>query len=231
MVSMRMALIKGKEGFPIEYVIDETARCITRANKTRLCADLIPITEEGYLRTHIVHFGNAFRDDNKRVWNVLKSLPNKSAGYKHVVGLDRTSNGLKAWLKLKQFYEGENYLQRLQEEGFAILNNTVYRGESKHYNYESYVERHVKAQKLPVDAKYGPGEAGMDDSTKILYYKAGIKVDAGLEQSISSKRTQGTQRGAFEAYMSYLGADVDSKNDRKRDLKTTHKVAGIQHEN
>ena len=191
---------------------------------------MIPITEEGHLKTHVVHFGNVFRDDNKRVWNILKSLLHKSAAYNHVVGLDQTTNGRKAWLTLKQFYEGEDYLQRLQDEGFAILSNTVYRGESKHYNYESYVERHVKAHKLLVDAKYGPEEGGMDDSTKIQYFKAGIKVDAGLEQSISSARTQGKQRGAFEAYVSYLGADMNSKNDRKRKLKTSYKVAGIEHE-
>ena len=231
MVSMRLSLIKGKKGYPIEYITDDTPREIKRANAARVFVDLLPITEDDYLKKNVVHFGTAYKDDNRRVWNVLKSLLHKAPAYNHIVGYDRLSNGRKAWETLKTFYEGEDYLQRLQDEGFAILNNTVYRGESKHYNYESYVERHVKAHKLLVDAKYGPDEdnPGMDNSTKIQYFKAGIKVEAGLEQSISSARTLGKQRGTFESYVSYIGADVDSKNDRKRELKG-YKVAGVEHE-
>ena len=231
MVTMRLGLIKGKKGYPIEYIIDDTVRDITRANAARRFVDILPITDDGYLKKHVVHFGTAFKDDNRRVWNVLKSLLHKAPAYNHIVGYDRTANGRKAWITLKTFYEGEDYLQCLQDEGFAILNNTVYRGESKHYTYESYVERHVKAHKLLVDAKYGPDEEnpGMDDSTKIQYFKSGIKMEAGLEQSISSARTLGKQRGTFESYVAYIGADVDSKNDRKRELKG-YKVAGVEHE-
>ena len=232
LVMMRLSLIKGKIGFPIDYVIDKTDRTIRRSNAAHILVDTAPITDDDYLKSHVVHFGKAFKEDNKKVWNVLKALLYETSAYDHIVDCDKTSNGKKAWGTLKQFYEGEDFLQRLQDEAFSILNNTIYRGESLRYTFESYVNRHIKAHKLLIDAEYNKDEEtgvvhGMNESTKIQHFRTGIKLDAGLETQLSSARTMGKQRGTFANYVSYLQAEVDSKNQRKRELKTNNSKRGV----
>ena len=232
LVKMRLSLIKGKIGFPIDYVIDTNDRAAKRVNAAHALIDTVPITDDDFLKSNVVHFGKPYKEDNKRVWNVLKSLLYQTSAYDVIVDCDKSSNGRKAWQTLKRFYEGEDFLQRLQDEAFAILNNTIYRGESQRYTFESYVNRHIKAHKLLIDAEYNKDEdtgevQGMNESTKIQHFRTGIKLDAGLEAQLSSARTMGKQRGTFANYVSYLQAEVDSKNQRKRELKTNNSKRGV----
>ena len=232
LVIMKLALIKGKNGYPIDYVIDTTERHAKRANASHLLQDTVPITHDEYLKTHVVHFGRSYKEDNKRVWNVLKSLIHETNAYDHVLDCDRTSNGRKAWLTLKTFYEGEDFKQRLQDEAFTILNQTIYRGEGPRYNFESYVNRHIKAHKLLIEAEYNQdpvtGEVlGMDESTKNQHFRTGIKLDAGLEQQLSAARSLNKHRSTFADYVSYLQTEVNNKNQRKMELKTNNSKRGV----
>ena len=238
LVQMRLGLIKGKMSYPIDYVTDSTAREVTRSNAARTLIDIVPITEDGYLKSHAVHFGKSFKEDNKRVWNVLKAQLHETSAYDHIMGFDRRCDGRKAWLTLKDFYEGEDFQQRLQDEAFAILNNTVYRGESLKYNFESYVNRHIKGHKLLIAAEYNKDETtgdvlGMSESTKIQHFKTGIKLEAGLEQTLSAARTNGIHKKTFTDYVSYIQSEVDAKNLRKKELKASsasRNVAQVDHE-
>ena len=225
-VMLKLKLIKGRSGIPIDYVIDETPRAATRANVVRLPVDEVDITEDGIYRTRTVHFGKAFKEDNKRVWLFIKTLLLQTSAYNHIIEMDCTSNGRRAWLTLKSFYEGEDFQQRLQDEAFSILTNTVYRGESARFNFESYVNRHLKAHKLLLEAGYNGG-SGMDESTKIQHLKSGIKFDAGLEHAITTSRTSGLLRGTFQAFVAFLSAEVDQKQVRKRELKSL-RVSGTR---
>ena len=232
LVIMKLALIKGKNGFPIDYVTDTTERQAQRSNAARMIIDIVPITDDDFLKTHVVHFNKSFKDDNKRVWHVLKALIHETNAYDHVLDCDKTSNGRKAWLTLKKFYEGEDFKQRLQDEAFSILNQTIYRGESPRYNFESYVNRHIKAHKLLIEAEYNKdqisGEVrGMDESTKNQHFRTGIRLEAGLEQELSSARTLSKHRSTFADYVSYLQTEVNNKNQRKQELKTTTSKRGV----
>ena len=238
LITMRLSLIKGRMSHPIDYVIDETDRHVKRVNASRMFVDTVPITDEDFLKTHVVHFGTCFKDDNKRVWNVLKSNLHETPAYDHIIEFDKRKDGRKAWSTLKQFYEGEDYKQRLQDEAFGILTSTVYRGESQRYNFISYVNRHVKAHKLLISAEYNKDPEtgkvnGMDESTKIQHLKTGIKLEAGLEAQLSTARTIGKQRGTFSDYVSYLQGEVDAKNLRKSELKAaapSRNVSKVDHD-
>ena len=237
MILMRLSLMKGKMCHPIDYIVDETERQVKRGNAARVFVDSVPITDENYLKTHTVHFGEYFKEDNKRVWNMLKSNLHDTPAYDRISEFDKRNDGRRAWNTLKEYFEGEDYKQRLQDEAFGILTSTVYRGESQRYNFSSYVNRHVKAHKLLISADYnidGNGKVqGMDESTKIQHFKTGIKLEAGLEAQLSAARTNGKQRGLFSDYVSYLQAEVDAKNLRKKELKSaapTRNVSKIDHE-
>ena len=226
MVKMRLAMMKGKGGFQIDYIIDNTERHAKRVNAARFLVDIAPITDDGYINSHAVHFGRKYKEDNKRVWNVLKSLLHETNAYDHILDCDKTSNGRKAWQVLKMFYEGEDFKQRLQDEAFSILNHTIYRGESLRYDFESYVNRHIKAHKLLIEAEYNKdsktGEVrGMDESTKIQHFKTGVKLEAGLETQLSAARTLNKHKSTFADYVSYLQAEVNAKNQRKKELKSS----------
>ena len=237
-IQMRLSLIKGKMFYPIDYVIDATTRDVNRANAARTFIDVVPITEDGYLQKHTVHFGDAYKEDNKRVWNVLKSQLHETSAYDRITGFDRKNDGRKAWITLKNFYEGEDFQQRLQDEAFTILNSTIYRGESLRYNFESYVNRHIKGHKLLIAAEYNKEEAtgevlGMSEATKIQHFKSGIKLEAGLEQTLSAARTNGIHKKTFTDYVSYIQSEVDAKNLRKKELKasaSSRNVSQVEHE-
>ena len=71
----------------------------------------------------------------------------------------------------------------------------------------------------------------MDNSTKIQHIKGGIRLEAGLEHAITSARTMGLLRGTFQSFVSFLSAEVDQKEARKRELQTNVKVSSINTNN
>ena len=230
LVTMRLSFLVGKSGFPVEYVIDKTERKYSSARTARGEEMIVDLEMEDVFKSHPVHFGKSFKEDNKRVWNVLKSLLLESPAYDHILSCDRTSDGRKAWHILQDFYEGEDFKQRLQDEAFVLLNKSMYKGNSNRHNFESYVNRHIKAHKLLLEAGYNGGK-GMDNSTKIQHIKGGIRLEAGLEHAITSARTMGLLRGTFQSFVSFLSAEVDQKEARKRELQTNVKVSSINTNN
>ena len=207
---MKLSFTKGKAGFPVLYVIDDTTRTSTRLNSTRTTIDFIDLTDEEIFKVRPVHFGRVYKEDNKLVWNVIKSLLMDSPSYDHIISFDKTADGRKAWRTLKTFYEGEDFKQRLQDDAFTILNNSIYKGNSNRNNFESYVNKHLKAHKFLLEAGYNNG-IGMDDSTKIQHLKSGIRFEAGLEHALTTARTMGMNRGTFQKFVSFLSAEVDQK--------------------
>ena len=115
-------------------------------------------------------------------------------------------------------------MQRLQDEAFIILKNTMYRGESAKHRFETYVNRHIKAHKLLIEAGYNDNK-GMDNCTKIQHLKSGIKLEAGLEHALTASRTSGLLRGTFAEFASFLQAEVDGKQDRKREIKSSVNIS------
>lgn len=114
------------------------------------------------------------------------------------------------------------------------------RGESLRYDFESYVNRHIKAHKLLIEAEYNKdsvtGEVrGMDESTKIQHFKSGVKLEAGLETQLSAARTLNKHRSSFADYVSYLQAEVNAKNQRKKELKSggnsKRSISKVGHDN
>jgi len=93
----------------------------------------------------------------------------------------------------RDFYEGEDFLQHVQDEAFSLLSNCSYRGEGSKVNFESYVNQHLKAHKMLLETNYNNG-FGMDESTKIQHLKQGIRYEASLEHVLTTARTSGLLR-------------------------------------
>lgn len=204
--SQLLDLTLGAHKLPIRYVIDETNRTHLRAYAARSEVNTIDLEDEHMFVSTTVHFGAGFKNDNKLVWNLLANALLDKPAYNHISGFSSTKNGRGAWLALRTFYEGENYLKNLRELAFNKLHNTFYRGESNRFNFEKYVNAHKEAHKTLQDAQFNNG-AGMDNAMKVQYFCQGIKSEAGIEVALATSRSN-TQYEDFDSLISFLGAEV-----------------------
>jgi hypothetical protein len=215
----KLASIYGTRGIPLDYIVDGTERQATRANAALIAVDNIQLDDPDLFRTQSVHFGRSYKNDNHKVWNLLKGLLLSTPSYNHISSFNATRNGRGAWLALKTFYEGEDFRQRLQDSAFTRLNSTFYKGETNRYSFEKYVQSHKEAHKMLEDSGYNGG-LGMDDATKVQHFKTGIKADAGLENSLSNVRAN-PRLQTFDNLVSFLSAEVEHRSLRKKQLRTS----------
>ena len=213
-----LGLTKGARGIPLDYVVDNTLRNATRATAARNEVDVIDLEEASVLKQGAVHFGDAFKLDNKAVWNKIHTLLVDQPAYNHINQFSARKNGRAAWIALTTFYEGEDFCQRLRESAFSKLQATFYRGETLRFTFEKYVNIHKEAHKMLQDAGFNNG-AGLDHESKITYFRNGIKPDAGLEVSISNSRSN-PRLNTFDALISFFTAEVQHNAMRRSQMKS-----------
>ena len=202
----------------MEYVVNTTPRNATRANATREEVDDIDLEEAEVYKQGAVHFGDAYKLDNKTVWNKIHTLLVDQPTYNHISNFATRKNGRGAWLALITFYEGEDFCQRLRETAFNKLQVIFYRGETMRFSFEKYVNIHKEAHKMLQDAGFNNG-TGLDQESMITYFRNGIKPDAGLEVAISNSRSN-PRLTTFDAYVSFFTAEVQHNTLRHKQLKT-----------
>lgn len=230
---LKMSMITGSRGISIDYVVDSTPRGATRANNLLIQVPSIDLTQEDLLRTKTVHFGDAFKIDNTTVWNMLSSLLTDKPAFTHINSFKATKDGRRAWLALQSFHEGQDFKERLRESALNKLQSTFYNGEKARFNMEKYITVHLEAHKKLQDAGYNGG-LGIDEETKIHYFRSGIREEAKLEYAISLARNNPAYN-TFEAYTAHMNAEVELKNRRKSELKAntqnSRQVSGVQSNN
>jgi len=111
------------------------------------------------------------------------------------------------------FFEGDDFKQRTQDSAVSILSTTYYRGDSKTFKFEDYINSHMSAHKKMKQIKYNNG-LGMNESTKVHYFKSNICPDANLEKSISLARPY--EKRSFQEYVNFLATEVNFRNPRKK---------------
>lgn len=214
---LKLSLVNGSRSIPLDYVIDTSVRAVTRGNAARVPVASSNVMNANYLKNHAVHFGPQFKEDNKAVWNRLKSALLNTAPYYHISSHDSTKDGRAAWIALKTYYEGHDFQERQQESAFNKLHNTYYRGETKQFTFDKFVNQHKAAHKMLLDVGYN-NNMGMDDATKLQYLKAGIKPEAGLEVSLETARAN-PNINTFDTLVTHLSTSVEHNKLRK----ATHK--------
>ena len=220
-------LTVGAHNIAIQYVIDSTVRTHLQANALRSEIATIDLETEGIFTQNTVHFGAAYKNDNKLVWNLLANTLLNKPGYNHISGFNNSKNGRGAWFALRTFYEGENYLKNLREIAFNKLPNTFYRGETNRYNFEKYVNSHKMAHKVLEDSQFNNG-AGMDNAMKVQYFCQGIKSEAGIEVALATSWSN-CQYEDFDALISFLAAEVEHHKLRKAQLNNaSRRIASFQ---
>ena len=177
---LKLRHIKDTQGYSLAYLFDDTPRQILHANTNHLEAGLIDLDDEDTFTTGAVHCGPSFKADNKKLWSLLESLLINKDPYNHISLHSTTKNGKAAWASLKSYFEGTNYVQKIRSLAMDKLKNSTYKGDKRNFKFEDYINLHIKAHKQLLDIQYN-NRIGLDDATKIQYFKANILPQADLE--------------------------------------------------
>ena len=218
----KLKSIQSGTEFSLLYLISDTPHQVSRSNANLIELDgFLDLDLEQIFYNRTVHFGSRFKSDNAKFWTLLEGLLINTDPYNYIAEFSRTKNGRKAWTELCKRFEGEDSFQRIRNNAMNRLKNVTYRGDTKFFKWEHYHNAHVKAHKDLLSVKYNDGK-GMDDETKIFHFKSGIAPQADLETALILARPK--EKGPFSDYVTYLAAEVDSKNERKKQFSAPHKI-------
>ena len=118
---LKLQAIESARGFPLSYLIDDTPRQIRHANTAYIEVDVLDLSNEETFITTAVHFGNAFKTDNKKLWSILEANLVNSDPYNHIAEFSIRKDGRAAWIALKSHFEGEDYVQKIRSNAFNKL--------------------------------------------------------------------------------------------------------------
>ena len=221
---IKLSKLKNKRLISLSYLIDESPRRVGHANANYVELGEVDFNLPDLFLTEPVHFGPVYKTDNKRLWSLLEDSLVNTTPYNHIAPFERSRDGRRAWISLKGYFEGEDFVQRTQDQAMSTLSNTYYRGETKNFKFEDYTNAHLNAHKKLLQIGYN-GEAGMDDATKIHHFKTNILPSAELENAISLARVK--ERDSFTAYVAFLSTEVDFKNARRKQMVKTGKDRNV----
>ena len=212
-IILKISRMHNRRLVSLDYLLDETERQVTRGNANLIVVPDIDVSDLDIFKTRSVHFGSTFKVDNKRLWDLLESTLVNTSPYNHISPFERAKDGRKAWFALKRHFEGEDYIRKTQNQAMYALSNTFYRGDSRNYRFEDYVNSHLNSHKRLLQIGFNDGR-GLDESTKIHYFKQNILPSADLETALTLARVKEDQ--TFASYYTFLSTEVDFKLTRKR---------------
>ena len=171
----------------LEYLIDEGDRPVIRSNTNLIVVPEIDLSDAEVFKAHAVHFGSTDKIDNRRLWDLLESTLVNTRAYNHISPFERKKDGRKRWFALKRHFEGVDYTRRTQNQAMHTLSNTFYRGDPRNFRFEDYINSHLNAHKRLLQIGFNDGR-GLDESTKIHYFKQNILPSADLETALMLAR-------------------------------------------
>ena len=177
---LKISLIKSATGFTLDYIVDTTEREHKSAWSRKGEVEEYDPSNLESMKTKFIFFGEAFKKDNTQCWKILELNLLDTPGYNHIIAYETMCDGRNTYLSLVNFYEGEDFTTRLVDQAFGNLQAARYRGETTKFKFENFVNIHLKAHKMLVEAKYGTPGLGLDDAIKKQYLKQGITEEAGL---------------------------------------------------
>ena len=210
--------MNGARNIPLAYVIDETERPRITRNTPLREVDFIDLHDQTNYASTTTHSGPQYKEDNGKVWMLLKKSLLGHQPYHHVDEFEQTQNGRGAWLALKAYYEGEDFVNKTIQENLTKLRTLHYRGETQRFGFEQFIEIQKECYKRLRDVGFNNG-MGVDEATKCSNLKTMILSDAQLETALSIARTRGLFNGTFDNLVHFLKAEVDELVLRKKQLR------------
>ena len=213
--------MNGARNIPLLYVVDENERPrITRATPLKE-VDFIDLNDDSTYASNTTHSGPQYKDDNAKVWMLMKKSLLGHQPYHHIDEFEQARDGRGAWLALKAYYEGEDFVNKTIQENLTKLRTLHYRGETQRFGFEQFVDIQKECYKRLRDVGFNNG-MGVDEATKCSNLKTMILGDAQLETALSIARTRGLFNGTFDNLVHFLKAEVDELILRKKQLRAAN---------
>ena len=171
------------------------------------------LTDSNNVKQNATLFGQKFKEDNEQVYNMLSSKLQGTVGWNYIHTLKTSKDGRSAYMKLKSHYEGESFKDVYREKAFATLSSTFYHGERSKFTYEKYLAIHMEAHRWLLEINHGTDGKGLDDTTKIQYFKTGIRPKAMLETALSVARSSPLYN-TFDAFANFIAQEVNILQSR-----------------
>ena len=73
------------------------------------------------MKKNTTHHGPQYQEDNSNIWMLLKKSLLGNQPYHHIDEFGGNRNGRGAWLALKAYYEGEDFVNRTTQECLTKL--------------------------------------------------------------------------------------------------------------
>ena len=142
----------------------------------------------------------AFKTDNRRVWEKLASICRDEDCWTYVSVGQRTHDGRKAFLALKNHYLGEHNHDNMAAKAEQRLRSAKYTGENRRWNFEKYVKLQQDQFNIMDGLKANGQYAGIDAGSKVRYLLAGIQVGTpAMEACKAQIRTNPTLRNNYDS--------------------------------
>jgi hypothetical protein len=140
-----MQRTKGQCDFPLSYIL--------RENETDENIDPEDYdTQDAYEEAIVPFSGMFFDSDNNAVFDSLKSFLLGGPHWTWIQEYECRRDGRRAWLTLKEHFEGPSSQIRLKASAYASIRRAEYKG-SKNFDFELYPRIHTQAH---IDlARYG----------------------------------------------------------------------------
>lgn len=210
--------IRGQAKGPLSYLLREHV-IVTDAMRA---ADYM--SNDDRLITTLLHSGEHYTSDNKRLWNELKTLTVDGTGWTYIKRFNRSEDGRSAYLALKAQCEGNSALHTKKVKAYNLINKARYQGERKSYNFAKYVLAHQEGYNDIVDAD--PAEM-IPEPKRVRDFLNGI-TDQSLQSGIDYVLSDPTMLSSFENTQQYLGTLVANRKEHAAGQRDTRAVAAFK---
>ena len=204
---------RGCRGMTLEYVIRETDNGIIPPSEV----SEPDVDSNDILTEKATLYGPEYASDNAKVYTLLRTILTGTTGWNVISKFSTRRNGRAAYIALKSHFQGRSYHDFMQSHANNLLTKTFYSGDKSRYKWEDFVAVHMEAHALFEET----GEP-LPESMKIRTLKAGIRNDAGLENTIEAARTSTAANRTFDDYVNFLTEGITSKRGRFETFKANH---------
>jgi hypothetical protein len=147
-----------------------------------------------------------YLSDNKKVYDILSEIYRDTPSWEYIQPSSRSRDGRGAWLSLYDTYLGPNNAQTLAAECEAEMSKLKYTGEKRRFNFNKYVDAHVRLHNVMNDLKIH-GYSGMDEAQRVRKFLAGIQckeVEVIRAQCWSSSTLRASFKDTVIAFKEYI---------------------------
>lgn len=119
-----------------------------------------------------------YKDDNRQVYDLLMDIFDGTPTVTYLKPFSRTRNGRAAYYQAYEKHLGPAAIDVLASQAEKALQEATYKGDGRNWNFEKYVNLHVKNHNILERLKEEHDHVGIDERTKVRHFNTGITAVA-----------------------------------------------------